>query len=263
MAVSIVTCSAPPSQPASPATTPAPTTRGPSTTSPAIDATTTAELEPLQVLVIHETAGFEHESIPAGITAITALGTEHGFTVRTSDDSSALLDPGVAELDVITFLSTTGDILEAGEERAMEELIRSGKGFVGIHSASDTEYDWAWYGGLIGAYFEGHPAVQPATIRSSGAGHPAGAGLPASFERVDEWYNFRSLPGPGVVVLATLDESTYEGGTMGENHPIAWAQEYDGGRSFYTGGGHTVESYSEPLFRDHIATGILWAAGGH
>ncbi|MGH8870615.1 MAG: ThuA domain-containing protein [Acidimicrobiia bacterium] len=260
MAVSITTCSAPPSQPAATAPTHVATTHGSSTFAATV-APTTAELGLLQVLVLHATAGFEHDSIPAGIMAITTLGSEHGFTVKTSEDSSALLDPGVAELDVIVFLSTTGDILDAGEERAMEKLIQSGKGFVGIHSATDTEYDWAWYGGLVGAYFEGHPAVQPATIRSSGAGHPAGDGLPATFERVDEWYNFRSPPGPGVVVLATLDESTYEGGTMGDNHPIAWVQEYDGGRSFYTGGGHTVESYSEPLFRDHLATGILWAAG--
>ena len=163
--------------------------------------------------------------------------------------------------DVIVFLSTTGDVLTTPEEAAFEEFVRSGHGFVGIHSATDTEYDWAWYGGLVGTYFADHPAIQPATIRSTESGHPAGAGLPASFERTDEWYNFRSVPGPEVEVLAMLDETTYEGGTMGPAHPIAWAQEYDGGRSFYTAGGHTIESYSEPLFRDHLATGILWAAG--
>jgi len=143
----------------------------------------------------------------------------------------------------------------------MEAFVRSGGGFVGIHSASDTEYDWSWYGGLVGAYFDSHPAIQAATIRSTGTDHPAGQGLPSSFERVDEWYNFRSLPGPDVVVLARLDETSYEGGIMGDDHPIAWAQDYDGGRSFYTAGGHTIESHAEPLFRDHVKTGILWSAG--
>jgi type 1 glutamine amidotransferase len=217
--------------------------------------------EPSQVLVLHETAGFRHDSIPAGIAALTEIGLQEGLDVTVADDSSVLLEAGLEEFAVIVFLNTTGDILSAQEELAMEEFIRSSKGFVGVHSATDTEYDWAWYGGLVGAYFMDHPAVQPATIHSAESGHPAGAGLPSSFERVDEWYNFRSAPAPGAVVLATLDETTYEGGKMGPDHPIAWAQEYDGGRSFYTAGGHTIESYSEPLFRDHIAAGLVWAAG--
>jgi type 1 glutamine amidotransferase len=222
---------------------------------------TTAPSGPFQVLVFHGTAGFRHDSIPAGIDAVAELGTDHGFSVTSSEDPSVFLDAGFADFDVVVFLNTTGDILGPTEEEALRHHINSGKGFVGIHSATDTEYDWAWYGGLIGAYFMDHPAVQPATAHSTGSGHPAGIGLPPSFERVDEWYNFRSLPGPEVVVLATLDETSYQGGTMGELHPIAWAQDYDGGRSFYTAGGHTIESFSEPLFRDHLARGIVWAAG--
>lgn len=230
------------------------------TTSSPPSTSTTASPRPSRVLVLHETAGFRHESIPAGLTAISEVGSGEGFEVTIADDSSALLEPGLDGFDLIVFLNTTGDILDGEEQAAMEQFIRSGNGFVGIHSATDTEYHWAWYGGLVGAYFADHPAVQPAVIHSTGSDHPAGAGLPASFERVDEWYNFRGLPGPEAVVLATLDETTYQGGTMGADHPIAWAQEYDGGRSFYTAWGHTIESYSESVFRDHVAAGLRWVA---
>jgi cytochrome c len=217
--------------------------------------------DPFQVLVFHKTAGFQHGSIPAGIEAISELGEEQGFIVTATDDAAVFTEAGLAVYEVIVFLNTTGDILDVGQQQAMEDFIQSGNGFVGIHSATDTEYDWPWYGGLVAAYFEGHPAPQPATNRLNAPDHPAAHGLPASFERFDEWYNFRSPPGPAVVVLATLDETSYQGGTMGDNHPIAWAQDYDGGRAFYTAGGHTIESFAEPLFRAHIAQGILWAAG--
>jgi type 1 glutamine amidotransferase len=172
-----------------------------------------------------------------------------------------LVSPGLAGFDAIVFLSTTGDILDPAEQAAMESFVQSGHGYVGIHSASDTEYEWPWYGGLVGAYFADHPAIQPAVVRSTGSGHPAGASLPAQTERVDEWYNFREVPGPGTVVLATIDESTYDGGTMGANHPIAWAHEYEGGRAFYTGFGHTIESYTEDVVVDHLTAGLAWAAG--
>jgi type 1 glutamine amidotransferase len=223
--------------------------------------TTTTETATPGFLVLHETAAFRHDSIPAAIVALTEIAAELGATVTVTDDSSSLSSPGLDAFAAVVFLSTTGDILTPDEQADMEAFIRAGRGFVGIHSATDTEYDWPWYGDLVGSYFAGHPAVQPAIIRSTNSGHSAGLGLPEQIERVDEWYNFRSPPGPEIVVLATVDESTYEGGTMGLEHPIAWAQEYDGGRAFYTAGGHTIESYSEEVFRDHIAAGLRWAAG--
>jgi len=141
----------------------------------------------------------------------------------------------------------------------MQDFVEAGNGFVGIHSASDTEYEWDWYGSLVGAYFDGHPAPQMATVEVVEVEHPTMAGLPPSFERFDEWYNFRTPPGPGVTILATLDEETYEGGTMGGSHPIMWAHENLGGRSFYTAFGHTIESYEEPLILDLLANAIRWA----
>ena len=213
------------------------------------------------VLVFSKTAGFRHDSIPDGIAAVRVLGAEHGFRVDDTEDAGRFTDATLAQYKVVMFLSTTGDILDPEQKAGLERYIRAGGGFVGIHSASDTEYHWPWYGRLIGAWFASHPQIQHATIRIEDANHPSTKGLPASWERTDEWYNFRSDPRGAVHVLASLDESTYTGGAMGSDHPIAWCQNVDGGRSWYTAMGHTRESYAEPLFRLHLWGGIESAAG--
>jgi type 1 glutamine amidotransferase len=213
------------------------------------------------VLVFSKTTAFRHDSIPDGIAAIAALGAEHGFSVDATEDAARLTDAALARYRVIVFLNTTGDILDAEQKAAFEHYIRSGGGFVGIHSASDTEYQWPWYGRLVGSYFSSHPAIQRATIYIADADHPSTKNLPETWVRTDEWYNFRSNPRGAVRVLATLDESAYSGGVMGADHPIAWCQAIDGGRSWYTAMGHTAESYAEPLFRLHLLGGIESVAG--
>jgi cytochrome c len=213
------------------------------------------------VLVFSKTTGFRHDSIPQGIAAIEALGTEHAFAVDSTEDATWFSDAVLARYKVVVFLSTTGDVLDTGEKAAFERYIRSGGGFVGIHSASDTEYGWPWYGRLVGAWFASHPQIQRATVHIANPDHPSTKGLPTRWERTDEWYNFRSNPRGAVQVLATLDEATYSGGAMGADHPIVWCQEMDGGRSWYTAMGHTKESYAEPLFRLHLLGGIESAAG--
>ncbi|HSB86061.1 MAG TPA: ThuA domain-containing protein [Ilumatobacteraceae bacterium] len=244
------------------------TTSTTSSTTPTTISTTTStsssgiEPEPshARVLVFHKTAGFHHDSISAGIQALSELGEAHGFVVTPTDDASIFTETGLADFDVIVFLSTTGDVLDASQQLAMEHFIGAGNGFVGIHAAADTEYDWSWYGGLVGAYFDNHPAPQTAHVDVGDPNHPIMRGLPTQFERFDEWYSFRGLPPPGVTVLATLDEASYEGGTMGAVHPIVWAQQYEGGRSAYIAFGHTDESFSEPLVRTLLTNAILWAA---
>ena len=213
------------------------------------------------VLVLSKTTGFRHDSIPQGITAIEALAAEYGFSVEATEDAARFTDTALARYRVIVFLSTTGDIFDADQKAAFERYIRSGGGFVGVHSASDTEYQWPWYGRLVGAYFESHPAIQRATVHIADANHPSTKGLPETWMRTDEWYNFRSNPRGAVHVLATLDESTYSGGKLGADHPIAWCQEIDGGRSWYTAMDHTSESYAEPFFRFHLLGGIESVAG--
>ena len=213
------------------------------------------------VLVFSRTTGFRHDSIPQGIAAIEALGAENGFAADSTEDAARFSDMALARYQVVIFLNTTGDILDAREKAAFERYIRSGGGFVGIHSASDTEYGWPWYGRLVGTWFASHPPIQRATVHIANPDHPSMKGLPALWERTDEWYNFRRNPRGAVQILATLDEATYSGGAMGADHPISWCQTIDGGRSWYTAMGHTKESYDEPLFRLHLLGGIESAAG--
>ncbi|MEW5542769.1 ThuA domain-containing protein [Streptomyces cyaneofuscatus] len=212
------------------------------------------------VLVFSKTAGFRHDSIPAGIAALRQLGAANNFTVTATEDAAAFTPANLTGYEAVVFLSTTGDVLNAAQQTAFEGYIEAGGGYVGIHAAADTEYDWTWYNGLAGALFKSHPHIQPATVKVEDRAHDATAHLGPTWQRTDEWYDYRTNPRSSAHVLASLDESTYSGGTMGGDHPIAWCKDYRGGRAFYTGGGHTQESFAEPAFRRHLLGGIRWAA---
>jgi type 1 glutamine amidotransferase len=216
---------------------------------------------PYDVLVFSKTAGFRHDAIPAGIQLIRDLGAANSFTVTATEDSGQFNAANLAQFEAVVFLNTTGDVLNATQQTAFENYIRAGGGYVGVHSASDTEYDWPFYGELVGAYFASHPAIQQATVRVENRAHAATAGSGPAVVRTDEWYNFRTNPRSSARVLSTLDESTYSGGTMGADHPHTWCKTLQGGRSFYTGSGHTQASYTEAGFRSLILGGIRYAAG--
>ncbi|TQM79289.1 type 1 glutamine amidotransferase [Saccharothrix saharensis] len=213
-----------------------------------------------KVLVFSKTAGFRHSSIPNGVQAIRDLGAANNFTVTATEDAAAFTGANLAQFRAVVFLSTTGDVLNDTQQAAFESYVRAGGGFVGVHAASDTEYAWPFYGALVGGYFHSHPAIQQATIRVEDRAHASTAHLGADWARTDEWYNFQANPRPNVHVLARLDEGTYSGGNMGD-HPIAWCQTYQGGRSWYTAGGHTEQTFAEPGFRAHLLGGIRYAAG--
>ena len=213
------------------------------------------------VLVFSKTAGYRHDSIPFGIAAIRSLGEQNDFRVDAGEDATVFNDTNLAQYRVVVFLSTTGDIFNAGEQAAFERFIRRGGGFVGIHSASDTEYEWPWYGRLVGNYFRRHPIIQSATLKVVDPSHGSTRHLPIEWKRTDEWYDFRHDLDSNIKVLIRINESTYRGGRMGADHPMAWYHGYDGGRAWYTALGHTVETYKEPLFLEHLLGGITWAAG--
>jgi type 1 glutamine amidotransferase len=206
---------------------------------------------------------YRHDSIPDGTAALNSAASSAGWSVTATEDASVFVDRTLMALDVVVFLSTTGDVLNDEQQAAFEAFIRAGKGFVGIHSASDTEYDWPFYGELVGAYFREHPAIQEASVTIEDATHSTMAGLPATWTRTDEWYAFQANPRPNVHVLMTLDETSYEPGssTMNGDHPVAWWHEYEGGRAFYTALGHTKESYTDPTFMRHLTQAIDWAGG--
>ncbi|MEO8004643.1 MAG: ThuA domain-containing protein [Betaproteobacteria bacterium] len=220
-----------------------------------------AESDNFAVLVFSKTGGFRHDSIEAGVDAVRTLGENNGFAVDATEDNKVFTDERLSKYREVIFLSTTGEILDADERAAFERFVRRGGGFVGIHSASDTGYEWPWYGRLVGNYFHRHPAIQRARLEVVDASHPSTRHLPIEWTRIDEWYDFRNELDPAISVLIRIDEKSYRGGRMGTRHPMAWCHDYDGGRAWYTALGHTTASYSEPLFLEHILGGILWAAG--
>ncbi len=216
-----------------------------------------------RVLVFSKTAAFRHGSIEAGVAAIQQLGKENGFAVDATEDASTFTDRNLARYRAVVFLSTTGDVLDAAQQGAFERYIRAGGGYAGVHSATDTEYEWPWYGRLAGAYFASHPNnpnVRKGTFRVLDRSHGSTRGLPARWERVDEFYNFKSIQ-PGIRVLVDIDERSYEGGTNGERHPMSWYREFDGGRAWYTNMGHTEATFAEPLFLRHLLGGLRYAMG--
>ena len=217
-----------------------------------------------KILVFSKTGAFRHASIPAAIDALKKLVADNNVAADFTEDAGVFNDANLAQYDAVVFLMTTGHILTDSEQAAFERYIRGGGGYVGVHSASDTEYNWSWYGGLVGAYFDrvhGHSRVVQATLDVVDRSQPSTVMLPAHWVRTDEWYNFATNPSGHVHVLMTIDETTYKGGVMGPNHPIAWYHDYDGGRAWYTALGHTSESYGEPLFLAHLWGGITYAMG--
>ncbi|MEJ7678254.1 MAG: ThuA domain-containing protein [Segetibacter sp.] len=213
-------------------------------------------------MVFTKTKGYYHESIPAGAAAIIKLGQENNFSVDTTADARYFVEDSLKHYTVVIFLSTTGDVLNGDQQVAFERYIQAGGAFMGIHAAADTEYDWPWYNKLAGAQFLSHPRQQNVTINVLDKNHPATSFLPDKWERFDELYNYKNVQ-PDLKVLANLDETTYQGGQMGDVHPFVWYHEFDGGRAFYTGGGHTKESYTDTLFLQHLLGGIKYAIGNN
>ena len=218
-----------------------------------------------RVLVFSRTTGYRHASIPAGVAAIRRLGRARGFGVDHTEDEGRFTDRGLAPYAAVVFLSTTGEPLaRAAHRRAFRRYVERGGGFLGIHAASDSFYDWPWYVGLVGASFRRHaPGTPAANVLVEDRHTAATAGLAPVWRRTDEWYAFRSNPRGRVHVLATVDERSYDpdDASMGADHPIAWCRRYDGGRSLYTAMGHTSESFREPSFEAHLLGAIEMAAG--
>lgn len=235
-----------------------------------VGASATGEQAPeprFRVLVFSKVTNYYHASIPAGVAAITLLGEKHRFDVVASDDPAQFADDRLARFDVVVFNNTNstpekGALLTAAGREAFQRYIRRGGGFVGIHSASGTERDWQWYGQLVGAFFKVHPKIQAVTVTVEDRQHPSTRSLPASWSRTEEPYDFLTNPRGRVRVLATYDPASYEGHTMGPDHPITWCHRFEGGRSWYTGMGHAPSAFTdEPLFLQHLLGGIEWAAG--
>ncbi len=228
-------------------------------------AQTAAQTAKINVLVFSKTEAFRHASIGAGIVALTKMSKDKGFSVNFTEDATLFNQKELSKYNAVVFLNTTGNVLNDEQQSVFERYIQAGGGYVGIHSATDCEYDWAWYGQLAGAYFLDHPStpsnVQKGKYSVVAKNHWGTQGMPDQFERTDEFYSFRNIS-PKINVLLTIDEKSYQGGKNPDYHPMSWYQEFDGGRSFYTAMGHTDETFSETLFLNHLWAGLNYVAGG-
>lgn len=225
-----------------------------------------------KVLLFTKTDGFHHESINEGVTAIKQLAVRNAFSVDWQEDAKLINDKNLEKYQAVIFLNTTGNILNEEQQAAFEKFIRAGKGFVGIHSASDTEYDWAWYTKMVGNTFKIHPQQQTAYLKVEDSNFPGMERFPKKLLWTDEWYEFTTpAKSTDLKFLVSIDEKSYdpkvkwgdnEGKGMGSFHPISWYHNYDGGRAFYTALGHIPLTFSDQTFLDHIYGGIYWAATG-
>lgn len=224
-----------------------------------------------RALLITETAGWHHESITAAVPALEGLAKRHSFGLDRYQSGMKLSERMLSNYDVVIMVNTTGDIFDENEQAAFEKFIQAGNGYVGIHAASDTEYDWEWYTQLVGRMFVIHPVIQTAMLDVTNSSFPGLARWPKRLMWTDEWYEFTEAKSDNLNYLITVDESTFnpqadwgrvKGEGMGEFHPIAWYHDFDGGRAFYTALGHMPEVYQEKLFLAHVYGGIYWAATG-
>ena len=212
------------------------------------------------VLVFTKTKAYRHKNISDGVYALREIG-KGIFVVEQTEDSGVFTSDNLKRFSAVVFFSTTGDVLNKEQQAAFEHYIHSGGGFVGIHAAADTEYDWPWYGQLVGAWFKDHTEVILATVRREDKTHISTIDFPDSWRRADEWYRFRTNPRESVRVLVTVNDQDLGKVTMNGDHPISWMHEFEGGRAWYTGMGHTKESFLEPEFKKHVLGGIVWAMG--
>lgn len=210
---------------------------------------------PSNVLILTETAGFRHSSIDAGVAMFLQHKEAWDITVEVAGDSKRLLS-SMDSIDVLVLLSTTGNYLSNNEQTALQSYVVDGGAILAIHAATDAEYDWPWYRQMLGGQFDNHPAIQEANCTRAIANELTN-GLPMVWKRTDEWYNFKNLQTDNNVLI-TIDESSYSGGTNGDDHPMVWSREFEGSKVFYTAMGHTEASYSEELFIRHIENAIRW-----
>ncbi|OLF19312.1 hypothetical protein BU204_01690 [Actinophytocola xanthii] len=228
---------------------------------PAAAAPSPAADETYRVLVFHKTDGERRPSIKDGVQTIRDLANTNGFTVTATQDAAVFTPESLATFRAVVFLNTVGNVLNDTQQSAFEGFIRAGGGYVGVHAAAETEPDWAFYQQLVGTKVAGVASVGRGNVQVADRAHPSTKTVARTLTLTEEWYNFASNVRGRQHVLATVDEKSFTGGTMGFDHPVAWCQDHVGGRSWYTGLGHSIESYRNKNVRGHLLGGIQWAAG--
>ena len=234
-------------------------------------ASTSLEAEQFNVLLFTKTNDYHHKSVTSAVPAVQTLARKHHFSIDWHENPALINAQNLEQYDVIVFMLTDGDILNEEQKQAMKQFVQSGKGFVGIHSASNTENNWDWYTRMVGRTFHIHPKVQTAKLSVIDRKFPGMERMPDKFLWTDEWYEFGTEHSGTLNYILSADESTFDpvvaweeksGKGMGDFHPLAWYHEYDGGRAFYTALGHLDAVYNDTLFMEHVYGGLYWAATG-
>ena len=227
----------------------------------------TANFAKRKVLYLRHSAGFKHEVLPLSERILKQIGERSGaFEVTATQDCSVLSRDGLKPYDAVVFY-TTGELpISDAQKAAFLDFIRSGKGFVGIHSATDTFYKWPEYGELIGGYFDQHPWHQEVTINVEEQRHPATHHLERTFKITDEIYQFKDFSRSRVHVLLSLDATSVDLNKPAvhrtdKDFALAWWRNYGKGRVFYTALGHRPEVWQDERFQQHLLGAVRWAMG--
>jgi type 1 glutamine amidotransferase len=212
--------------------------------------------------VYTRTLGYRHaDSIDTIAAVLPAQLTARGIHTDVTEDPLVFRNENLARYRAIVFAYTTGnDVLDPEGKLAFEAFVRGGGGWLGIHSAADTEYAWPFFQQLVVTHFRTHPAIQPGVVTIETPSHPAMRGLPSPWSATDEWYDFttNARMTSGVTIHATIDESTYTGGSSGADHPLIWSHELLGGRALYSAPGHVAARWMEPAYLAHVEQSVRW-----
>ncbi len=221
------------------------------------DSNTNNKITAPSILIVTKAQGFSHTSTEAGVKMFQRHAADWKLTITRADETAGYGGTALRAFDIVVLLNCTGDVFNDDAQTGLQDYVRHGGRILGIHACADAEYNWPWYGDMLGGRFADHPAVQEATCTVELTTHPSTQGLPYHWVRTDEWYNLKNLASDNIL-LVSVNEATYNGGTMGGFHPISWCRDYDGGHVFYTAMGHTDASFSEPNFEAHIKGAMDW-----
>ncbi|KGM13029.1 ThuA domain-containing protein [Cellulomonas bogoriensis] len=206
-----------------------------------------------RALLFSRTTDYRHESIGHAVASLTQILGDLGVPTDHTENPAVFTPDGLSRYTLMVWVSTSGNVLDGPQREAFAQWLADGASWAGVHSASFTEPGWPEFESICGAVFTDHPDIQTATVHVTDGAHPSTADLPEQWEHEDEWYNFRSRPLPDRTVLLTVDEGTYDGGSMGQDHPVAWYGPYGRGRTWYTSLGHSAHTYDHPVMRAHLS----------
>jgi type 1 glutamine amidotransferase len=218
--------------------------------------------------------GYVHDNIPSAVAAIQKLGRENGFKVDTSANPAVMNRDNLKQYTMLIFPSTNNDVFDTDLQRlAFRHYIEGGGGFVGIHSVTGTERNWKWFKNMMGGTFSWHAKFQKFTVKVIDSKHPSMQGLPAEWEKEDEFYFAKELfPGTKTILanditsLNSTDTSQKNlilknAGSFSELYPASWTHDFDGGHTWFTTLGHHKKDYTDPVYVQHILQGIRFVAG--